>query len=507
MTEVAEAEDPRQPRHTLIPLGDEGQYLLLGETSLPGVAVLPVLFLRAGEQERIGTALAGVAGLANVAAETAAGLHSVQGLVRLAPETVRLLQAGATPLTSGGANLGVLTQSGKIVAQVRWLPAGAASTTAVLAAVGPALALLAVQWQLTAIAKKVDRAISLTQTVLDELRAESWHELQAAAAIVVGDVWMALLVGQVTDRAFANLQSQGVEVQLRKHRGRHLDDLQRRRDEFRALSRDRARGAWLTDNYQQLLRDVQAVYAAQRSLSLYQMLRAANLHRSGDEADALWAESLTSDAAAEQRECMALLDGLVRQVDVAFSVLLEVDAERTVNLNGVKKPLADVRGALRTWHEEADLDMVEPWAPLSAREPPVVKRVIALSADDVRRYRGLLRWLVEPDEAIEVLASGTLQWQGQRTEVVLLVQTPRRLLLLDQKALRGGQGLQQELPLHSAGIQAAGRIKDREQVALSYADESGTFTVASPAQEPVAPDLIAVQERGKRRDAPGGLSA
>jgi hypothetical protein len=507
VTELVEAGEPCQPRHTLVPVGDDGQYLLFGETPLPGVTVLPVPFLRAEDESRISTALAGVAGVANAAAQTAAGLHSVQGLVRLAPETVRLLQAGATPLTSGGANLGVLTQGSKIVAHVRWLPAGAAGTTAVLAAVGPALALLAVQWQLTAIAKKVDRAISLTQTVLDELRAESWHELQAAAAVVVGDVRKALLVGQVTDRAFANLQSQGVEVQLRKHRGRHLDDLQRRRDEFTASSRDRARGAWLTDNYQQLLRDVQVVYGAQRSLSLYQMLRAANLRLSGDRADALWAESLTSDALAEQRECMSLLDGIVRQIDVAFSLLLEVDAERTVSLNGVKKPLTDVRGALRTWHEEAARDMVEPWARLSARELPVLKRTIALSTDDVRRYRGLLRWLVEPDEAIEVLASGTLQWEGQRTDVVLLVQTPRRLLLLDQKALREGQCLQRELPLDSAGIQGAGRIKDREQVALSFAGESGTFTVASPVERPVAPDLIAAQERGKRPDAPGELSA
>lgn len=483
---------PEQTVHSLVPVGDDGEFLLLGDP-LPDVPALSVPFLRSDDQTRISTALATATG---VAAAGAQALQPVQGLVRLAPETLAALRAGAKPLSDGVTNLGVLVKDGKIVAHVRWLPAGAASH--VLAAVGPVLAVLAVQRLLTTLSLRVQRSIALTQTVLDELRAQSWHELHAAAAAVTADARVALSVGEVPDRAFANLQGQGVEAQLRKHRAHHLDDLQRRQGELERLRGGRrgekALGAWLTDNLAELLRDVQAVHAAQQGIALYQALRAANLRRSADPTEDAWARHVLAAARAEQDECLALLDGTVRALDRSLSLLLEVDIGRQVPMSGGKQPLSALRDALRQWHTAAALPTSEARPVLDDPAPPAPPREVGVTAKESARYRRLLRWVVEPGEPVELLADGELDWSGASAGV-LLVLTPRRLLFADRAALDRGHAVIDEIPLDEVRLTLRDRVGNREQIGLVVGDREGTFLVRSDPSAPVAPELLTAQRR------------
>jgi hypothetical protein len=489
-----------QPAHTLVPVGDDGEFLLLGDP-LPDVPVLSVPFLRLEDEARISTALATAtaSGVAVAGMQAASALQPVQGLVRLAPETLKALRGGATPMTDGVTNLGSLVKDGKVVAHVRWLPAGAVGAGTVLAAVGPVLAVLAVQRLLTTLSQQVQRSLALTQTVLDELRAQSWHELHAAAAAVAGDARAALAIGEVPDRAFANLQGQGVETQLRKHRAHHLDDLQRRQAEFERLRGDKARAAWLTDNLAGLLRDVQAVHAAQQALSLYQALRAANLRRSADAAEDAWARHVVAAARAEQEECLALLDGTVRALDRALSLLLEVDPTRQVPVPGGKQPLKLVRDALRQWHLSAALPASIGSVALDDPAAPLPSREVGLTAKDSSRYRRLLRWVVEPGEPVELVADGELDWTGRTS--VLLVLTADRLLFADRSALDRGQAVVEELPLHAVRLTLRDRVGNREQIGLAVGEREGTFLVRSDPAAPVSSELLAAQRR-LRGDTP-----
>lgn len=85
--------------------------------------------------------------------------------MRLAPQTLAQLKTAA-PIVKDGWNLGTLASEGKFVAQVRWLPAGGATAASVVASVGPALALMAIQVQLNQITELAKHNVELTSEVL-----------------------------------------------------------------------------------------------------------------------------------------------------------------------------------------------------------------------------------------------------------------------------------------------------------------------------------------------------
>jgi hypothetical protein len=190
---------PGRVRTTLVPVDDEGTFLVLGDVKLPNIELLAVPYLHL-EHGDAGHLTAQALGFGNVAMQGLSGLQQVQGLVRLAPQTLASLRAGATPLAQAGWHLGGLQVGGKIIAQVRWAPVGAVGAVGVLTAVGPALALLAVQWQLAKLAGRVERNITLTTRVLEELRTESWYELHGAVTTVLDDVKHAMAMGLVYSR-------------------------------------------------------------------------------------------------------------------------------------------------------------------------------------------------------------------------------------------------------------------------------------------------------------------
>ncbi len=240
--------------------------------------------------------------------------------MRLAPETLAALKAGATPLTKGGWALGTLTKGGKFAAQVRWAPAGAAGVAAGLAALGPALVLAAVQWQMNKIGKAVQRNIELTRTVLDELREAAWYELDAVARVVLAEVRTAQAIGEVTD------------LTRLKHRQRNLDAMTRKLGE---LSGSGNRTEWYQKHYADVLRHSQAVMTAQQAISLHQLVRTAHARRSGEPlADALAQHVL--DEARQEHELMAQhIDVSLRALHQAMALRYEADpAKRLPGVRG-----------------------------------------------------------------------------------------------------------------------------------------------------------------------------
>ena len=101
-----------------------------------GLELLPIPFGSRDESGELTSVIAASSSILNVGGQVATGLSQAQGLVRLAPETLSAIQAGAKPLVSGGYNIGTLAQGGKISAQIRWLPVS--GVTAVLTESGQA---------------------------------------------------------------------------------------------------------------------------------------------------------------------------------------------------------------------------------------------------------------------------------------------------------------------------------------------------------------------------------
>src|SRR4051812_8602003 len=103
-----------EPPLEVIETSEPGVVLMKGDLSLLDFDIAPVTFDPHRRDASLVDVAAVATGVVNTAAQLANGVTTAHGLVRLAPETLAALKAGAQPLSSGGWNLGSLTQGGKI---------------------------------------------------------------------------------------------------------------------------------------------------------------------------------------------------------------------------------------------------------------------------------------------------------------------------------------------------------------------------------------------------------
>ncbi|MGJ8720842.1 MAG: hypothetical protein ACSHW9_03250 [Salinibacterium amurskyense] len=149
--ETADETDETRTGNDLAPLDEPSVSLVEIE---PGMAVLfadkaptdldfvPFATMTTQARHELTDKLSVAAGFSNVAVQGAQGTFSAQGLVRLAPQTLEALKI-AKPMTSGGWNLGsIVGNNGQIAASVRWAPATGMQSVGMMAALGPAAALL-----------------------------------------------------------------------------------------------------------------------------------------------------------------------------------------------------------------------------------------------------------------------------------------------------------------------------------------------------------------------------
>src|SRR5664280_1860817 len=149
---------------------------------LPGVAVvfgevpaelkldlIDFGLVSAADRKQISTVLASIGNTATVAGNLGNAFASMQGLYRISDATQALLNAGGTLAIKDGANLGtVISSSG--LAQARFIPLAAVSAAGIAAAIGPALAMVALQMKMSEITGLVRTNIALTSQVLATIR-------------------------------------------------------------------------------------------------------------------------------------------------------------------------------------------------------------------------------------------------------------------------------------------------------------------------------------------------
>lgn len=138
--------------------------LLLGD-ELPAGFELEPFYLDQTSKDELTGALASASAAANLGIQGAGALQSIEGLMRLSPETVKALET-MTPLTKDGWNLGALRDANGIAHNVRWGPATSAQATTFRSSLGPAMVMPAVAAQVAAMDKKLDQAVAIGGEVL-----------------------------------------------------------------------------------------------------------------------------------------------------------------------------------------------------------------------------------------------------------------------------------------------------------------------------------------------------
>jgi hypothetical protein len=382
---------------------------------LPGVAIvfgevpaelMPELvdfgLVPAADRMQISTVLASIGNTATVAGNLGNAFASMQGLYRLSDATQAMLKAGGALAVKDGANLGAVFSSGKIVAQARFIPVTSVSIAQTAAAIGPALAMIALQMQLSEITGLVRTNIALASQVLTTIRNEQWAELTGLVAAIDRAVGHAREIQSVPTSLWDSVA--GSEAPLRKQLELYRGNV---RDHVGQIARPdpHHRREYLQMNAEAILFDTNALLSSVKAWTGYQALRAGRARAAGreDAHEARCVDVIARDTRAELDFALAEAASLVDSLTRELRIIAELPGRDTLSqsLPGKRR---DAKAARQT--SARLLTAIEPLAdvlhpPVPALEAPGV--VCASGPLDLEPYLRILRWFLEDDETLRVL--------------------------------------------------------------------------------------------------------
>lgn len=432
-----------------------GTALVFGKTP-EGVDLVPFRLVSPDDRASIEAAVARSSSVLNVGAQLATGLAQTEGLVRLAPQTLAALRAGATPVQSGAYNIGVLAgQNGKFVAQVRWLPASGVQTASVVASLGPALTMLAIQAQLNEVTGLVRENLALTETVLKTVRHEQWAELSGLEQAVTKTINEAISVGAVTPLLWDNVA--GYEAAIQKQRDlfrrnveAHLRDLSERRG-------PQERRQFVEQNGEAVMLDLHSLMLAHKAWFEYQALRAGRARLDADDNphDAKLLETIVEGMQEEHQGVVDQMTALVDATHREFALLAELPGKRTIPFTSARRSSDDLKRMAQELVRAVERLSSSVHPPRGDLEPPAT-----LYLDKPERLDGdlrILRWLLEPGEGLEALATARELGVGGALSAVpgarsigsngvLIALTDQRVLVADISEFRNQGLLGRSLP-------------------------------------------------------------
>lgn len=419
--------DPDEVTSALVEVGP-GTALVFGD--LPeGFDVIPFSLISSDDRAAIVDAVAGTSSILNVGGQLANGLAQAQGLVRLAPETLQAMQAGLTPVQSGGYNIGVLAaQNGKFAAQVRWLPATGAGAAGVLASMGPAVAMIAIQIQLSEISKLVRQNLALTETVLKTVRHEQWAELTGLEQAVGKALAEAESVGHVTKGVWENVA--GYEAALRKQRDLFRRHVESHSAELAKRKGHQERRQYIEKNGEAILLDLHSLLLAHKAWFEYQALRAgrARVDAIEDPREEKLLATIVENARSEYDGIVEQMSKVLDTLNRELQILAELPGKRTIPFTGARRSARDVAEMseqLLVAVARLSTSVRAQPAPLESPDTCHVDEVDQLD-QDLR----ILRWHLNGDEQLDAIA--TAHERGNGVPLPSAVQ-PRMLLAVTQE--------------------------------------------------------------------------
>ncbi|MDW5325379.1 hypothetical protein [Plantactinospora sp. KLBMP9567] len=354
----------------------------------------------AADRRQIATVLASIGNTATVAGSLGNAFASVQGIYRISDATRALLMAGGTLAVKDGANLGAVMSSGRVIAQARLIPLTAVSAAQTAAAIGPALALVALQMQLSQITGLVRTNIALTHQVLTTIRHGQWAELTALVATVEHVVDQARAVESVPTSLWDTVAGKRADLRTqlnlyRLHVGTHIRQIHR--------LDTRGRREYLETNAEAILFDANALLSSVKGWIGYQALHAARARAAGPEdvGEARLVEDIARRTGKELESALAETTSLVDSLTRELRIIVELPGRGTLPLPGKRRDANAARqtSALLLAAIEPLADALHPPAP-PLEAPDVVCAPESLALEP---YLRILQWFLKDGEALRVL--------------------------------------------------------------------------------------------------------
>lgn len=381
---------------------------------LPGVAVVfgevpselkPDLLdfglVTAGDRKQLAAVLTSIGNAAAVGGNLRNAFASAQGLYRLSDETLAILKAGGRLAVKDGANLGtVISSSG--LSQARFIPVDALNMAQNAPVVGQALAMVALQMQLSEITGLVRTNIALTTQVLTTIRHEQWSELTGFVTTIDRAIAQAREVESVPTSLWDSVA--GIEASLQKQL-----ELYRRnvRSHIGQIERpDSSRREYLQTNAEATLFDAHALLSSVKAWTGYQAIRVARARAAGraDADEARFVDVIVRDTRTEFDSALAETTNLVDSLTRELRIIAELPGRDTLSqsLPGKRKDSKETRQTSARLLEAIKplADALHPPAP-SLTAPDVVCAPKSLDLEPCLR---ILRWFLQGGEALRVLA-------------------------------------------------------------------------------------------------------
>ncbi|GAB2811420.1 hypothetical protein GCM10022221_06100 [Actinocorallia aurea] len=350
------------------------------------------------DRARISAVLSSIGNTAAVAGNLATAVASAQGLYRIGGVTQSLLNSGATLAVKDGANLGAVMLNGRVIAQARFVPVTAVSAAQAATALGPALAMVALQMQLSEITGLVKTNIALTSRVLAEIRIGQWAELMALVTTIDQAIDRAREIESVTTSEWEKIAGSETALiaqrkQYRLKVGEHLRQIH---------GVDAAgRRVYLEANAEAIVFDANALLSSLKAWIGYQALHAARARDSVDVKEARLVDVILRDTRAEFEVALPETKRLVNSLTRELRIIAELSGRDTLSMPSKRKDSAAARHAAARLLEAIEplSDVLRP--PASPLEAPDV--VCAPESLGLEPYLRVLRWFLDDGETVRVL--------------------------------------------------------------------------------------------------------
>jgi hypothetical protein len=422
-----------------------GEFAVFGGLHLDGVTIQPAPLLPATARRSFENQIATAAAAGNLGLQIGSTLGAFEGLVRLSPATLETLKAGATPMSNGAFNLGSLVDSsGHIVHSVQWITAGATGVAAGVAAVGPALAMMAIQMQLAKITRLAEENLRLSDAILEELRTEHWAEVEGYHSAMIDMIKEARGIGEVNSNIWQNVS--GNEGHLQKVRAHFRRKVERHLSELRASSNPVEVREFLDHHGDAILADVQGLLQAQAAWFTYQAIRAGHIYATinGNPTNAEHLELVVSNAQERHeqdlRDSAQLIDALLRRA----SAIVAAKDSGLIPFGKKRRSAKAVAHAGETLRKL----LVELHANWNLGDPPIPSPEIAASKWGVSNtVLNTFRWHLAPSERMLALANAQDQssgrsvweWNLQDAHLWIAVTNERILIAKDKDLVASGE--------------------------------------------------------------------
>ena len=395
-TQDVEQWNPNEDDTLIVPLNND--YALVVGSNTKGLEKIDNSLIADRALNDLIASIGEGASLTGGAASAANAIQHMSGLYKLDAVTKAQLAAGnALTKTADGQLIGtVRNASGQISRQARLIPVSAPQIAGAIAAIGPAVAMVAVQMQLNNISKQVrtvqQTSLQTLQVLTDSRNADYQGDCQT-----IDEIYRASSShGYVSETDWSIISA--LVPRIKSHRHHYKKKVANHQQALNDTQRDLSgKRKYLQDNVSNILTDSFAAFEALQTWANLSVLRRARAQAQGEHPHAELPQ-IRQEIEADLETQRMLLMGLMREL----RIISELPGEWTL-------PYFQ-KWQDKTVSRDTATKLLEELNPLAQQlgiqdNPMPAPAVTCAPADyDTNPYTKILRWYLEEGEELRALA-------------------------------------------------------------------------------------------------------